>query len=65
MIIGCLLFGMVFGVVCAGLSVYAGFGLFAALLVYSVSGILGLFLALVPTLARQHLASRRSPALAV
>lgn len=65
MIIGCLLFGMLFGMICAGLSVFAGFGLLTALLVYTLAGILGLFLALMPTLARQWYVTRQSPTLAL
>lgn len=64
MIIGCLLCGMLFGMLCAVLSVLSGFGILGALLAYSLGGILGMMLTLVPMVLLQNRQDRETGVLA-
>lgn len=65
MIIGSLLCGMLFGMFCAVLSVMSGFGILGALLAYSLGGILGMMLTLIPALMLQGRQGRDTGVLAL
>jgi len=65
MIIGYLLCGMVFGMICAVMTFLSGFGILGALLAYSLGGILGVMLSLVPALLMQSRQDEQTGALAL